>query len=46
MKIGDMVTPKDFPELKGRIVRIDKDWANQYLYVLDNNCRFTKDELK
>jgi len=46
MKVGDMVTPKDFPELKGRIVRIDRDYANQYLYVLDNGCSFTRNELK
>ena len=46
MKQGDYVTPKKFPELKGRIVRIDRDYADRHLYVLDNGCMFTKDELR
>ena len=46
MKRGDFVTPKAFPELRGRIVRIDTDFAERYLYVLDNGCMFTKDELR
>jgi len=46
MKVGDMVTPKAFPELRGRIVRIDRDFADRHLYVLNNSCMFTKDELR
>ena len=45
MKKGDIVTPRDFPELKGTIIWIDRDYANQDLYVLDNGCRYTESEV-
>ena len=46
MKVGDLVTPTKFPELRGRIIRIDRDYADRHLYVLDNGCSFTREELQ
>ena len=42
--IGDTVTPKEFPTLKGKIVRIDKGDEGT-LYVLESGARFLKSEL-
>jgi len=46
MKKGDLVIPKDFPELKGTIIQIDIDhFGGETLYILDNKCVFTENEL-
>jgi len=46
-KIGDLVTPKDFPELKSKVKRITKDhWVGETLYILENGTAYTEDELR
>ena len=44
-KIGDIVTPKDQPKLADEIIDI-KDFANELVYVLENGCMYTEDELQ
>ena len=46
MKPGTIVTPIDYPKLKGVIVEIDTDsFTGEILYVLDNGCRYIESEL-
>jgi len=45
VKIRDTATPKDFPELRGKIVNIEHSDEGT-LYVLDNGCRYLKSELQ
>ena len=41
MKIGDTVTPKDFPDLKGKIVKVAIDFFDgSIIYVLESGARF------
>ena len=44
-KIGDIVVPKDQPELADEIVEIG-DFLDEPVYVLKNGCRYTEDELE
>jgi len=44
-KEGDIAIPKDIPELKGKIVKVDK-FLGETLYVLSNGCMYTDRELK
>jgi len=47
-KIGDKVKPKkEYPGLKGKIVKIKKDtFTGEILYILDNRCRYLAEELE
>ena len=45
-KIGELVIPKDHPELQSRIKEITKDWGgHKTLYVLENGTTYTEDEI-
>ena len=44
-KIGDVVIPKDQPELSDEIVDI-RDYLDDIVYVLKNGCLYTDDELQ
>ena len=44
-KIGDVVVPKDQPELADEIVDI-RDYLDDIVYVLENGCLYTDDELQ
>ena len=44
-KIGDIVIPKYEPELADEIIEM-KDFANELVYVLENGCMFTDNELQ
>ena len=46
IKIGDTVTPKKSPALKSKVLRIDKDFNGDPLYVLENNTLWIKSDLK
>jgi len=43
-KIGDRVVPKDQPELADEVIEI-RDYLDDIVYVLENGCRYTEDEL-
>ena len=45
-KVGDKVTSKKFPLLKGVVKKIGKSFDDKPLYILDNGCMFTEDELQ
>jgi len=45
IKVGDKVTPKDYPQLKSKVKRI-KEFLGENLYVLENGTHYTKNELK
>ena len=45
-QIGDLVIPKDYPELKSRVKEISNDFfTGETLYILENGTAYTKDEL-
>jgi len=44
LNAGDEVTPKDHPELKSTIKKVDK-FMGDTVYVLDNGTTYTRDEL-
>ena len=44
-KIGDVVVPKYEPELTDEIVDI-RDHLDDIVYVLENGCLYTDDELQ
>lgn len=44
IKIGDTVTPKKYPVLKGKVMEI-KPFAGSEVYVLENKTMYTKEEL-
>ena len=44
-KVGDRVIPKDQPELSDEIVDI-RDYLDDIVYVLENGCLYTDDELQ
>ncbi len=50
IKEGDIVTPKDHPEFKSKVKKIipnwDEDFHNEPFYILENGCRYTKEELQ
>jgi len=46
IKVRDEVTPKKFPSLKSKVKRIDRDFNDEPLYVLENNTLWTKNDLK
>ena len=46
IKIGDMVISKRCPTLKGVVKKIGKSFDDKPLYILDNGCMFTEEELK
>jgi len=45
IKKGDLVTPKEYPLLKGKVEKI-KTFMGDTVYVLENGGMYTKDELK
>ena len=45
IKVGDIVVPKLYPELKGKVKKI-KTFCGETVYVLENRTMYTKDELK
>ena len=46
IKVGDKVTSKKRPALKGKVFKIGKSYDDKPLYILDNGCMFTEDEIK
>ena len=44
INIGDEVTPKDFPQLKSKVEKIEPFLGN-IIYILENGTRYTKEEL-
>jgi len=43
---GELVTPKDFPELKSKVKQRNCDsFSGEVLYRLENNCLYSEDEL-
>ena len=44
-KIGDIVIPKDQPELADEIIDI-RDYLDELVYILENGCMYTEDELQ
>ena len=44
IKIGDIVTPKTFPQLKGKVEKIDT-FIGETVYVLENGGMYTENEL-
>jgi hypothetical protein len=45
IKVGDKVTPKRYPELNSIVDRIET-FMGEKVYVLKNNTRYIKEELK
>ena len=45
IKVGDTVIPKTRPLLKGTVKKIGKSFDDKPLYILDNGCLFTEEEL-
>jgi len=45
-KIGDIVIPKKQPLLKGKVIKIGKSFDDKPLYILDNHCMYTEEELE
>ena len=44
-KIGDIVTPKDQPELVDEIIDM-RDYLDDIVYILENGCMYTENELQ
>ena len=44
IKVGDIVTPKEFPLLKGEVISTGT-FMEDKVYVLDTGGSYTKDEL-
>jgi len=44
--IGDIVTPKNCPQLSSKIEKVEKDIADMTLYILENGCCYIENELK
>ncbi len=44
-KVGDSVTPKKHPLLKGVVKKIGKSFDDKPLYILDNGTMHTEEEL-
>jgi len=43
---GELVTPKDFPELQSKVKQIIHDsFSGEVLYRLENGCLYSEDEL-
>ena len=45
IKVGDEVTPKLTPQLKGKVARIEPFFGG-IVYVLENGTRYTEEELE
>ena len=45
-RIGEIATPKDQPLFASKIVKIDKDFNGDHLYILENGCRYIENDLK
>ena len=46
IKVGDPVTPKKYPCLKGIVKKIGKSYDDKPLYILDNGAMYTEEEIK
>ena len=45
IKVGDEVTPKDFPQLKSKVEKIEP-FMGETTYFLKNGTRYTREELE
>ena len=45
IKVGDTVIPKKHPSLKGVVKNISKAYDGSALYILDNGCMYTEEEV-
>ena len=45
IKVEDIVTPNDFPELASKVEKIEP-FMGETTYLLENGTRYTKEELQ
>ena len=47
IKPGDLIVPKDYPELKSRVTQVITHSAfDETLYVVEGGGRYTRDEIQ
>ena len=47
IKLGDLIVPRDYPELKSRVTKVITHSAfDETLYVVEGGMRYTRDEIQ